>query len=43
MSENNSNVGKNDDSSNIGNDDFKYYYESGNVTYEDIDTCNKYK
>ena len=29
-------------SSNMGNDDFKYYYEndSGNVTYEDIDTCN---
>jgi hypothetical protein len=28
-------------SSNIGNDEFKYYYEndSGNLTYEDIDTC----
>lgn len=28
--------------SNMGNDEFKYYYEndSGNVTYEDIDTCS---
>ena len=43
MSMNNSNLGENDDSSNIRNDEFKYYYEnqSGNVTYEDIDTCNK--
>jgi hypothetical protein len=40
MSDNDSN-GPN--SSNIANDVFKYYYEneSGNVTYEDIDTCNK--
>lgn len=29
--------------SNMGNDEFKYYYEndSGNVTYEDIDTCKE--
>ena len=42
MSDNNSNVGQNENSNNIGNNEIKYYYEneSGNVTYEDIDTCN---
>ena len=45
MSDNDSNNIKNEISSNSRNDEFKYYYEneSGNVSYEDIDTCIYFK